>query len=61
MGERLTGGAGLSTKQEKKKKRSWGVGCRWEEQVGRWAAGPERRGGKFPFFLFFFKLFSNLF
>jgi hypothetical protein len=26
MRERLTGGAGLSAKQEKKEKRSWGVG-----------------------------------
>jgi hypothetical protein len=40
------------------KKRSWGVGCRGEEQVGRWAAGPERRGGKFSFFFF---SFSNSF
>jgi hypothetical protein len=51
-GRRLTGGAVLSARGKKKKKGGWGVGCRGEWLVGRWAAGPERRGGKFFSFLF---------
>jgi hypothetical protein len=55
-GERLTGGAQLSSKGKEKKKKGGGVGWRGEGMVCRWAAGPERRGGKFSsFFPFSFQ------
>jgi hypothetical protein len=37
-------GRSVSERKEKEKGRP-GVGCRGEWLVGRWAAGPERRGG----------------
>jgi hypothetical protein len=56
---RLSGGAGLSAREGKRKREAgaWAAaGRRW------WAAGPPgQKGGegRFLFFLFFFKLFSN--
>jgi hypothetical protein len=48
------------SERKRKEKGGGGVGWRGEWLVGRWAARPERRGGKFLFFLFFFKPFSNI-
>jgi hypothetical protein len=67
-GRRKEGGEGeadqwdpIVSERERKEKEGGGVGWRGEGLMGRWAAGPKRRGG-FPvvfFFFFFFKLFSN--
>jgi hypothetical protein len=53
---RLTGGAQVSVSAEKNKKKKRDGPLR-EELMGRWAAGPDRRGGFLCFLLFFFKLF----
>jgi hypothetical protein len=58
-GAPLTGGAGTSARQEKKKKsrRPWAAAG--EGLMGYWATGPKGKRGKFVFFFFFFKLFSK--
>jgi hypothetical protein len=65
-GRRKEGGEGeadqwdpIVSERERKEKEGGGVGWRGEGLMGRWAAGPKRRGG-FPVVFFFFS-FSNSF